>query len=148
MYYFYIYNLTDCKKLYKRRSFVKVITLNGETGSKKTELIGEIKKELCSQGAKEHFYKEEGADNNDFKALVTFNNKKIAFCSIGYIADKGHLESEYILRGLVFASKNNADILINAYTEPFKEFPESVYKRIVGNYIKIPISKTSDLTSI
>lgn len=122
-----------------------IITLKGETCTGKTELITELYNELCMKDSKQHFYSEEGANKKDFKALITYSNKKIAFCSIGYIADYGHLDSEYILRGIVFASKNEADVLINAYTEPFPEFPESIYKAIIGKnkYNPIPIKDGS-----
>ncbi len=86
----------------------------------------------------------------DFKGLLNYQEKSIAFCSIGYIADYGHVESEYILSGIEFASRNNADVLINAYTTPFPEFPEPIYERIIGkkNYISIPISSTSNSSTL
>lgn len=119
---------------------MRVITLIGETGAGKTQTITELYKYLCGNGAKEHLYSEEGSDKNDFKAFITFADKKIALCSIGYIADYGHLFSEYILSGIAFASKNEADVLINAYTEPFPEFPESIYEAIIGKCNYNPIS--------
>ena len=124
-----------------------VITLKSETRVGKTEIITELYNELCMEDSKQHFYSEESADNKDFKALITFANKKIAFCSIGYIADYGHLVSEYILSGIVFASKNKADVLINAYTEPFPEFPESIYESIIGkrNYNPILVDANNRL---
>ena len=128
-----------------------VITLVGNTHSRKTQVITEIKDDLINNGAKLHLFFEEGADKKDFKALLTFKENRIAFCSIGYIADKGHLDSEYILRGLIFASKNNADVLINAYTTPFPEFPEDVYESIIGQsnlYVPVQIDKTSNLGAI
>lgn len=129
---------------------MKVITLIGLTQCGKTTIITDVFKELCLNGAKEHVFLEEGNDKKDFKALVTFNGKKIAFNSIGYIADKGHLYSEYILSGIVFASEKEADILINTYTEPFPEFSQAVYENIIGknNLFTVSVSKTSNSNAI
>lgn len=129
---------------------MKVITVKGDTKLGKTQVIMDIFKELILLGGKELYFKEEGKDNRDFKALVNYKNKTIAFCSIGYIADYGHLESEYILSGIEFASKNEADILLNAYTTPFEEFPEPVYEGIIGknNYHSFPVTKQTDLAGL
>ena len=129
---------------------MKVITLKGDTQTGKTQIITEVFKDLIVQGAKEKIFQEEGKDRKDFKALLTFKEKNIAFCSIGYIADYGHVESEYILSGIEFASKNTADVLINAYTTPFSEFPESIYERIIGksNYNPILVLSTSNKTAL
>ena len=129
---------------------MKVITLKGDTKTKKTQTITDIFAKLISMGGKEQYFKEEGKDNLDFKALVKYNGKTIAFCSIGYIADFGHLESEYILGGIVFASENEADTLINAYTTSFQEFPESIYETIIDktNYKCFPVSEHTDLSNL
>ncbi len=137
---------------------MEIITLKGDDGAGKTKVITQIFEELFTQreidGA--FYVKSEGADNQEFKALLKYNGKKIAFCSIGDPADFNektkyeHLPSEYILSGLVFASKNEADVLINAYRTQFSEFPESVYKALLGNnkYSPIPISTQSNLSDV
>lgn len=117
---------------------MKIITLVGKDKTWKTTLIKRVYEEISKKELL--FYKNEGADNRDFKALVKWNNKKIAFCSIGDPADPKHLPSEYILRGLVFASKNEADILVNAYSKSFRyennieEFSYETYESIISVY--------------
>lgn len=127
---------------------LKIITVIGKRNTLKTTLITKVYNEIQKNGILQ-FYKFEGADKQDFKALVKWNDKKIAFCSIGDPADPKHIPFEYILRGLVFASKNEADILINAYSKSFKpekgidEFPLALYEDIINihkdNKLYIPI---------
>lgn len=117
-----------------------IITVVGEEGSGKSPLIHSLFDELVTKyNASVEIEKAvEGKNKDDFKGMVKYNNKKIAFCSIGDPADINeetgykHIPSEYILSGLVFASKNEADILINAYSNPFDEFPESTYKSLIS----------------
>lgn len=135
---------------------MKIITVIGKRDTRKTTLITKVYNEILKNGVL-HFYKVEGADEQDFKALVKWNNKKVAFCSIGDPSDPNHIPSEYILRGLVFASKNEADILINAYSDSFtskngfNEFPLEIYEAIVNIhndtklYIPIKIDDKKDL---
>lgn len=134
---------------------MKIITVVGKDKSWKTTLITEVYEEVLRKGTLD-YYKQEGEDNRDFKALISYGkNKKIAFCSIGDPSDSKHLPSEYILRGLVFASKQKADILINAYSESFDvynnttEFSYETYKAIVetkeNKYVPIIMNKDGNL---
>ena len=134
---------------------MKIITVVGKDKSWKTSLITEVFEKVLGMGTLDYF-KREGEDNRDFKALISCGeNKKIAFCSIGDPADSKHLPSEYILRGLVFASKQEADILINAYSDSFdvvnetSEFSYETYETIVkikGNeYAPIIMDKEGDI---
>lgn len=98
---------------------MKIITLKGKSDSGKTTAITNIFNKLKENGAVVQFFERTGANNKDFTALITYNNKKIAFCSIGDIADKGHSPIEYIMNGINFAYERNADIFINAITEDY-----------------------------
>ena len=118
---------------------MKIITLVGKDRTWKTILIKSVYNEILKEGLL-LYYESEGADNQDFKALIKWNDKIIAFCSIGDPADPKHIPSEYILRGLVFASKKEADILVNAYSKSFRyennieEFSYETYESIISVY--------------
>lgn len=118
---------------------MKIITLVGKDRTRKTTLIKRVYNEILKEGLL-LYYESEGADNQDFKALIKWNDKIIAFCSIGDPADPKHIPSEYILRGLVFASKKEADILVNAYSKSFRyennieEFSYETYESIISVY--------------
>ena len=137
---------------------MKIITLFGADKSGKTTLIDYTYNQLLSKFDGKILIGRtvEGADKKDFKALIEYSGKKIAFCSIGDPADEKHLPSEYILSGLVFASENEADVLINAYSESFFDirngvstFSEATYKSIVvvDSNIFVPILMKGKLSS-
>lgn len=136
---------------------MKIITVIGPSKSGKTELIDYTFKQLSSDGieikTKEQIGKR-AKRTQDFKSVIKYGNKTIAFFSIGDPADckpsvdYDHLPSEYILSGLVYASENEADILINAYSESFfnnktgvSEFSIETYKNlvIVNSNVFVPI---------
>ena len=132
---------------------MKIITVVGKDKSWKTTLITEVYEEVLRKGTLD-YYKREGENNRDFKALISCDkNKKIAFCSIGDPADPKHIPSEYILRGLVFASKREANILINAYSDSFNatstvfsyETYESIVKIDTNTYKPIFMDKEKNL---
>jgi len=126
---------------------MEIITVTGKDGAGKTPLISDIYDELKNIGKVEIPMKIEGKDKRDFKALVVYNNKRIAFCSIGDPADANHILIEYVLRGIIFASKNTADILINAYRiedndfSQFKEFPKQLFEKLLGDTVIITEKK-------
>lgn len=96
---------------------MKIITLKGKPNSGKTTTITNIFEKLRGCGAVVQYFERTGADNKDFLAFITYNGKEIVFCSIGDIADEGHSPLEYVLNGMIFASKKEADIFINAFSE-------------------------------
>ena len=143
---------------------MKIITVIGPDNSGKTELIDYTYNQLISNS--EEIKKREPIGNKsenstDFKSVIKCGNKTIAFFSIGDPADckpsvdYDHLPSEYILSGLVYASENKDDILINAYSESFynretgvSEFSIETYKAIVivNSNIFVPIQMKGNLS--
>ena len=57
---------------------MKIITVIGKRNTLKTTLITKVYNEILKNGILQ-FYKFEGADERDFKALVKWNNKKNRF---------------------------------------------------------------------
>lgn len=107
---------------------MKIITLKGKSNSGKTTAITNIFEKLKGKGAVVQFFERTGADNKDFIALITYNNKEIAFCSIGDVADEGDSPIEYIMNGINFAYERNADIFINAFSEDTLPITFETYK--------------------
>lgn len=107
---------------------MKIITLKGKSNSGKTTAITNIFEKLKELDTVVQFFERIGADKKDFMALITLNRKKIALCSIGDIADKGHSPIEYIMNGINFAYERNADIFINAFSEDTLPVTFETYK--------------------
>lgn len=111
---------------------MKIITLKGKSKSGKTTAITNIFNKLKEKCEAVQFFERTGADNKDFTALITYKNKKIAFCSIGDIADKGYSPIKYIMIGINFAYERNADIFINAISED----PDSINIQEISMSVK------------
>lgn len=96
---------------------MKIITLRGKSNSGKTTAITNIFGKLSELGAVVQYFERTGADNKDFLAFMIYKGEGIAFCSIGDTADKGHSPLEYVLNGILFAYKKEADIFVNAFSD-------------------------------
>ena len=106
----------------------RIITVVGENQRGKTTLIKHLYEILKQLGAEQLFFKLTGAYFEDFYAVVFWNGKKIAICSIGDKSyDNDVIEATdnitnnniiYIQRGLILAKNYKADILVNTLSVP------------------------------
>ena len=132
---------------------MKIITIEGKENTGKTTLVKELYRYLNLRGAFVLYYEVTGAHYEDFHAVIIWNSKVIAFCSIGDYADKDVYNAEnklwpftYIEKGIELAiRKYPADILINTRTTNLNETDyKLLLKEKVGNENYISY-KTKDI---
>lgn len=123
----------------KRR--FEVITVTGAENVGKTTLVWAVYNKLLADGAESVYFHIVGADAKDFHAVVIWNGKIIAFCSIGDRADKKENNNwKYIEDGIEMALNHNAEILINALSLN-SGLTEGGYKNLLKKTPKIKSDK-------
>lgn len=114
-----------------KKELPKVITVTGEENTGKTTLIKFVYDVLRQSGAIVLLYEQTGAYFEDFHAVLVWNCKIIAICSIGDEADKEEKDLwKYIKDGIDLAINYNADFLINTLSIPI---PYDNYDKIKNN---------------
>ncbi|MDY6030436.1 MAG: hypothetical protein SPI86_01610 [Treponemataceae bacterium] len=110
---------------------MKIITIFGDENVGKTTLVWDVFNKLMETGAELTYFHVFGADGRDFHAIVVWEGKIIAICSIGDVAyeedikDSGISEDEksflYVKNGIDMARKYKAEILLNVVSNSIKE---------------------------
>ena len=108
---------------------MKIITVTGEENVGKTELIWTVFDKLMKSGGELTYFHIVGEDANDFHAVLVWESKIIAVCSIGDKADKEKPVEQYIKDGIEMARRYCAEILINALSDTIDETYEKTKKQ-------------------
>lgn len=127
---------------------LRVFTVIGKPDAGKTTLIWAVYNKLMETGGELTYFHIVGADARDFHAIVVWEGKIIALCSIGDIADKKENEKEedwdawkYIKDGIEMARNHEVEILINALSLE-GVLNEGGYKdKIISKYKNIKYDK-------
>ncbi len=119
---------------------MKIITIEGNENTGKTTLVKELYRYLNLRGAFVLYYEVTGAHYEDFHAVIIWNSKVIAFCSIGDYADIDENKADdklwpyaYIKKGIELANKYSAIILINTKTS---NLSNTDYKLLLKEIVK------------
>ncbi len=108
-----------------RKCSFEIITVFGPENSGKTTLIWAVYNKLMESGGELTYFHIVGADARDFHAIVVWEGKIIALCSIGDKVDeenKPKLDDwQYVKDGIEIAKEYKAEILVNTVSDLTKK---------------------------
>ncbi len=126
---------------------IRIITVSGKPDAGKTTLIWAVYNKLMETGGELTYFHIVGADARDFHAIVVWEGKIIALCSIGDVADKAVKDDwRYIREGIEMARNHEVEILINALSLE-GVLTEGGYKdKIISKYKNIKYDKEKNVS--